>query len=255
MTNSRIALLVISCDNYSDLWDTFFFALEKNWSDCPYTIFLQSNHKELKGFKNVKTIKIGNERSWSDALIKSLKKLIDYDYVLIFMEDMIISNPVNTSYLLSVIDEFLNEDGNYLTLINEPKPNNKFNKYFGELISGSMYRVTTTASLWKTSTLREILDDSESAWQFEKIGSRRSDKFDKFYSVYKDCFDWIHLVVKGKVLRSSIKKLKAANIELKTNRKQFSFIEEFNRDIYRHFRKHLLRITPKKFRKIYTIFK
>ena len=48
MTTSDTAILVASCDRYSDLWGPFFGVLAKRWPDCPLPIYLGMNHRGLR---------------------------------------------------------------------------------------------------------------------------------------------------------------------------------------------------------------
>ena len=39
---NKFAILIVSCDKYSDLWDPFFKLFFKFWPDCPFNIYLLS---------------------------------------------------------------------------------------------------------------------------------------------------------------------------------------------------------------------
>lgn len=42
----QLAILVLSCDKYSDLWDDFFNLKDKFWPECPYSCYLATDTKE-----------------------------------------------------------------------------------------------------------------------------------------------------------------------------------------------------------------
>ena len=44
--NSQYAVVVSSCDAYSDAWKPFFKLFFKYWSDCPFPIYLVTNTRE-----------------------------------------------------------------------------------------------------------------------------------------------------------------------------------------------------------------
>ena len=54
---NKVAFLVVSCDNYCDLWYPFFKTFHKYWSECPYQLYLASNFKQYEDEK-VKNIPI-----------------------------------------------------------------------------------------------------------------------------------------------------------------------------------------------------
>ena len=57
-----IALLVPSCDRYSDLWEPFFLNLKKKWPNLPFRVCLVANEKPFQ-FPGVEVIHVaGTER-------------------------------------------------------------------------------------------------------------------------------------------------------------------------------------------------
>jgi hypothetical protein len=156
MTNN-IAFVVLSCDNYSDLWPVFISQFEKNWPDCTLEKFFVTNHKIIPK-SSLNELKIGDDISWSDGLIKALKFLRkDFTYALITLEDLPIVNRVNNIEFLDIVSDLLRVDGNYLKFIRKPKPTKKFNTRFGVIEEGSLYRPTCVYALWKIETLLDIL--------------------------------------------------------------------------------------------------
>ena len=47
---SDSAILILSCDKFSDLWKPFFDLFWKYWPDCPYNVYLKvmKNHLIIK---------------------------------------------------------------------------------------------------------------------------------------------------------------------------------------------------------------
>jgi hypothetical protein len=220
MYNKKICLLVLSCDKYSDLWPIFFDLFEKNWSDCPFDKYLLTNFKKAPS-PDFNTINIGKDRSWSDNLLFAIDKILGkYAYIFLFMDDGFITR-VNTKQIVKDIKTFIDLKGDYMTFINEPKPTKPINQYFGEIEISSKYRATATWALWDITTLSSLLKKGESAWGFEIFGSERSIKYSNFYSVYKDRFSYVHGVIKGMWLPSSVKKLESLgyNVDLGERKK------------------------------------
>lgn len=225
IANNEIALVVLSCDNYSDLWPLFISQFEKNWPDCPFDKFISTNFLSTNS-NSFDDIKIGKDDSWSDSVIKTLNILKNkYEYALITLEDLILTDKVNNDELLSMITEFMQVKGNYLKFISKPKPTHKFNNYFGEIKAGSLYRPTCVYALWKIDTLLQILKEKENAWEFERFGSIRSDEYNGFYVVYEDFFKVSNTIIKGKWVPKEKKKLKNLNYSIDDSRKTLSKIE------------------------------
>ena len=118
LQNKKIGLLVVSCDNYSDLWDPFFQFFSSSWGDCPFRIHLLTNHLDYKSnHLDLEVIKVGADESWSDNLIKGLECMEEYDYVLLFLEDMLLNRKVDNNRIYNLFSEFFELDGNFLSLL------------------------------------------------------------------------------------------------------------------------------------------
>lgn len=208
---SQTAFLILSCDAYSGLWETHFRCLDKYWPDCPFPKYLLSNYK-VSNHAEITTLKAGKDISWSANLKHALGELEkDYKYIIATFDDLFLTQKVDTQELAKVVESFKAEKGQFLQLIkwhNKPK---KINQHIGLLEKGSLYRPNCVYALWDIEVLNELLVTEESAWDFERIGTKRSDKFDGFYAVYQSIFQYRNVVIRGKVVRKD-----AHNFGLKT---------------------------------------
>lgn len=196
---NKIAVMVISCDKYSDLWEPCIKMFNKFWPDCVYDKFLISNFKEysVAGFKS---ILIGQDKSWSNGLKIALKNIeSEYEYVFTMVEDYFFIENIDSSYVARMFDSFIEKDGNFLSLFRLPSKLDPINEYFGELENNIPYRQSVGFTLWKLRTLYDILDENENAWEFEKNGVLRGFRYDKFYGSYKN-YKVLNLVIKGKLV-------------------------------------------------------
>ena len=72
----------------------------------------------------------------------------------------------------------------------------------------------------------DLLEPTESAWDFEIIGSKRSDKYSDFYAVNTVVLPYLNGVVKGKWVRSVFKYLKHEGFSVTDSRiKQMTILE------------------------------
>lgn len=209
---ANLAILICSFDGYSSLWNPHIEAINKFWPDCPYKIFLGTNHKD-SNIKGVTSLKIGNDNGWSDNVLKCIKS-INADYILLFHDDLLISKPVNSSYLISLIEKCILNNWNYLRIHNSPKGNVFYDESITKISPDSQYRTSVVSAVFKKKILIDLLRNEENAWQFEIYGSIRSRIYEDFYVVNKDYFSLINTVIKGKVDPISLKKAKEVGLNI-----------------------------------------
>ncbi len=167
-----ISMLVLSCDNYSDLWDDFFNLREKFWPDCPYKWYVVTESKDYPR-EGVEVIKCGKELNWAARFRKAVQT-VDTPYISIFLEDYFINAPIDNNRIENLIT-FVNEHHvDYLDLGNvfRHKINASNKKYYADhlvIIDKHLrYGLDTAAAIWKKEYILEKLGDGDySAWKFE----------------------------------------------------------------------------------------
>lgn len=207
MIPGSAAVLVLSCDRYADLWAPFMAQFARHWGDCHYRRYLATNHLAAD-FAGFRTLRLGEDRSWSDNLAAALG-LIEEEYVLLFLEDLMLRAPVDGKLLARAMDWALNNRVEQMRLNAIEVPDERVNDFIGRVAEGAIYRTATVLTLWRRDVLLDLLESGESAWQFEIEGSERSDRYRHFYSVYRDCFPVVNSVIKGKWRRPAVRMLRA----------------------------------------------
>lgn len=193
--NKDISILITSCDKFYDTWDIVSKSFSDYWPDCPYDIFLLSNESSFSHEK-IRNLRIGKDQSWSLNLKKALAK-IKTKYVLIWLDDVFLSQKVNNCDF-ELIEKFIVlNDINFLRLRSNPSPSKWLGDYGLIEHNALFYRVSIFASIWDIKILNDLLVDEESAWDFEIKGSIRSSKYYKFYCVKNDFFSYVHGIEKG----------------------------------------------------------
>ena len=169
------ALLIVSCDAYQDLWVPFFTLLFRYWPDCPYPIFLGANHATFPD-RRVAPLTVGDDRDWSSNLIRMLES-ISTGGVLLIQEDFLIDRPVQTERVAALIGYAAARQAACLRLMPIPGPDVLCadQPELGVIRKGADYRVSLQAAWWRKESLAAVLRGGESPWQFERLGSRRSD--------------------------------------------------------------------------------
>jgi hypothetical protein len=225
-SKNKIAILIISCDKYSDLWQTCANMFEKFWADCRFDKFIVSNFKNCTedGFQN---IKIGADKSWSHGLKLALNHLeSNYEYVFTMVEDYYFNEKIDNNYIVSMFDEFVKSRGNFLSLFKLPSKLYPVNEFYGALENHIPYRQSIGFTLWKIDILNSILAENENAWEFEKNGVVRGFQYDNFFGSYKN-YKVMNLVIKGKLVPKEYRVLKTYFPEIKINRLEMSKKELF----------------------------
>jgi hypothetical protein len=171
---SGAGVLVVSCDQYSDVWGPFFTLFWRYWPDCPYPVYLGANFRTSTD-PRVQSILVGPDLGWSHNLLKMLNTLPHSELVLL-QEDFLLSAPVDTPRLRELIAYAEQRGVACLRLMPIPGPGRgcEDREDLGELLKGSEYRVSLQASWWNKRVLTCLVREGETAGQFEVRGSMRS---------------------------------------------------------------------------------
>lgn len=211
------AILVVSCDRYSDLWEPFFTTFFKYWPDCPYPIYLGTNEIAFR-HPRIKLLQVGRDLNYSDNLQRMLG-MVRERHVIVWVEDRLVSGPVQTQQLQRLIQIGISRDAHYLKLIPEhPLGYGANDAPIAEVPPGTKYRISITVGLWKKATLLSLLEPGETAWMLEKRGSRRSDKIQTGFFALAPSWKatppipHVHVIVKGRIIRSALSFLRKEGI-------------------------------------------
>ena len=110
-----LAVAVLSCDGYSDLWRGFFDYFWSAWPDCPYPVFLFSNTVSFDD-ERVVTVLSGEDRSWSESLDTCLHQ-IDSELVIVFQDDFFLHGPVSQRLLDEAVSATASGEAWYCRLV------------------------------------------------------------------------------------------------------------------------------------------
>jgi hypothetical protein len=181
------AILVASTDAYADLWAPFFTLFRRYWPDCPYPVYLGSNVRTYAA-EGVRPITVGEDIDWSTGFIAMVRR-IDEPYILVLLEDYLLSAPVETARIESLYEEMKRRSAACMRVMpvpGAPAADPDFPDA-GELPRGMPYRVSLQAAIWRSDELLELLRPGESPWEFELRGTSRSDLLGApFLSIVRD---------------------------------------------------------------------
>jgi hypothetical protein len=252
-TGKTLAILVASCDRYSDLWPIFFRLFRRFWPDCPFPVYLLSNNLEAQ-FPGVVNVRVGDDISWSDNLLAALPG-VNADYIFLFIDDLLICERVNTAAVCDVLKDFVRQNGNYIRLNPAPRPDRPLDHLIGSVSAGTLYRTATVLSVWKKEILFDLLKKGETPWEFEIDGSIRSDAYSGFFSTHTRILSILNAVIKGKWERGAIRRLRSLAVGLELGvRPVMTRTEKLRLEFHRIRNWTLNRLPPESRRRVKNLF-
>ena len=200
--NSRIPILLSSCDAYSELWPVVLKAYSDVEDRNKYII---TNRLDVTG---ADAIKVGNLKHWSNEFIAALKILKEkgYNYVFTSFEDLIPLEDLE-SFLNIAEDVFLKSGVDSMRCVHKPyKPRKLKSHGIFDLTFGVEYRTTCVFSFWRIDSLLKIVERDENPWQFEKNSSKRSRHL--AVCIYQHRINYTNLIIQGRLNRRAARLLK-----------------------------------------------
>ncbi|MBI3366404.1 hypothetical protein HY041_02125 [Candidatus Roizmanbacteria bacterium] len=163
-----------------------------------------SNYKKYDSNDCTNSILIGEDLGWAAGVLKMLDYL-ESDYIILFLEDFFLNKSVDTKKILELLNITRNNQVGCFRLVSASQlsfpPTLPINDFpgLGVIVPGDLNRVSTQVAIWKTDTLRKLLNPSFNAWQFEEIGTTLSEEMpDLFWGTYHPVILYDQCVEKGK---------------------------------------------------------
>lgn len=170
--NIETAIVISSCDLYSDCWLPMIHSLRKNWPECPYPVFIISNYRKLEE-KGINFTLVGEDKGFGSNTKKALE-LIKADHVIFFLDDFFINdivvNSIVNDHLIHCIRnnvEFLKIDSCDIIFRDELRIGDSL--YCANPLN-IRYSLNTAIAIWKSSALHSLCTEGFTAWDFERKG-------------------------------------------------------------------------------------
>lgn len=169
MKNKDCSIIVTSCDSYRDVEGPFIALFRKYWPDCPFETILITETAGTDGFDRV--ITTGRGKTWCQMLVEALDQ-ITTPYVIMSMNDFMLSAPVDTALILKRLDQMKDADAANLRLVPIPPGRTRWrNTDLLEFPKDTAYCVSCQTGIWNREYLRGLAMRNKSAWEFERYGS------------------------------------------------------------------------------------
>ncbi len=252
-----MAVLVTSCDAYSDLWDPFFQLMDTFWipeNGNTYPVYLNTEttqyNKEYLHF-SVKSLNLIAGRnpartSWSRRTLDVLDR-INEEYVFVLVEDFFLRERVQTELIEQLLDQMDNDESIgqiqlFGTRINCDKlqPNTISDKLTLEQIGDDKAKVCFVPTIWRKSVLVHWMRTWETIWAFESCGAARAKRWKYQEKVFRVCspavFNYLwekgcYCVVNGKWMMHPLlsELFESNNIDIDFSKRGTITMEEWNR--------------------------
>lgn len=243
-----MTIIISSCDSYQDCFYPFFSLFQKFIDDIDdHKIYLVTDNFNYKGHSFVETItssKNGEPIPWANRMANALD-VIEEDIFLLLMDDYFLYSTLNAPIIKS-LKKIIESNNNVgaIRLNSNNKNNNgvKEFKILNKVNKFSKYRINLQPTLWDKTYFKSILILGESPWQFELLGSIRSNFMKK--KIFQISNHWIIEngliynttrtggIVKGKWLKSEYNRIEnLLEIKIKSSRDFHNSISQPNKFI------------------------
>ncbi len=222
-----LAILIATCDAYSDAWLPFFQLFEKFWGDCPYPVYMMTSGTPLPNPKAI-PLTTGARQDWSGCLIQSLAQ-IPHSHVLLLLEDYFITKPVTQAEIARLFATAVADDWDCLRLFPFPEGSapSARNPEFTTVAPDAPYAVCTQAAIWKRNFLSSMAVAGETGWEFEIHGSQRAATTSAKIASVPRRADWLYpipyfctAIIRGKWEPDAIEICASLGVKVDTSRRK-----------------------------------
>ncbi len=233
--SSKMTIILATCDAYKDVADQYVFYLRKNWPECPFSILAATESCDYKD-SDVVSIKGGNKSTWTGRVIKAINACFT-PYVLLTVDDLFMSRPVQTEDIVDILDYMENADIRYYRIPVIDPVRQKFGeipdrKYTKQIYDNQVYSVSIGHAIWNRNELLKLLGDgTKSAWDLENDFSvvdqnKESSVMEGYVTDTRHLFYSVHMIKKGKYIPLGVKEMSRCGYKIDTSKRGLISIKE-----------------------------
>ena len=226
--DSRMTIVFIGFDGYSDMWDDCMHLFKRFWPDCPYKVLFVNNEKDVV-FDGVEVLHAGKNAEWS-LKVRTAIEATESPYVCLLLEDFLVGSKINTETVKETLELIVKEKIRYYKLVNMNRavkntdPLYKGRKGIHVIPENDEYGVSLQAAIWDKKYLSELLGTGNyNAWTFEFNRVHEAEGLGneaKCGCVFdeRNILNLQHGVMQSKYLPGTIRYFKKRGIELNIQR-------------------------------------
>ena len=241
MKTDRLSIIILSCDNFSDLWDGQVEQIDKYWGNRNIPTYLVTE-TIMREYPTVRVITAGKNTEFSER-IKQALSYVDSDYVLVTLDDYYLKKTVDEDrihYLINIMDQ---DKVDYIRLYKRPmraqgKKLRQYKKLY-EIKNSINYSVNLCVGIFRREFLLGALESPQSPWQLEvSFSAYATNRKARCYVSRYNEYVILDVVRKGKILNKAHRYFKKNGIYY-GNREVQSKMYEFKLGVRTFFARHM----------------
>jgi len=179
LPHNQCAVIINSCDAYSDIWPLFCAAFKEHWRGCPYPLLINTESLNYSDTNlNIRTHVHGKKKdsTWGERLLGTLGDLSS-EYIVMLFDDFVLEDKVDEKCIEECMRR-MDADKNISVFYfsNIPGDARKASIYDGfEIIPRfTNYRLNSAPALWRRQHLIELTRAHDDPWMWELFGTSRT---------------------------------------------------------------------------------
>jgi len=228
--NNRLSIFISSPASYLDVFDIWFTCYRKFWANSEYSV-VKATDLSVKNYPNIDVVFSGKENDgWVDRSIPFLRQ-IESKYILLMCDDIFIVDFVENEKIEEILN-FMDKYNVHFCRLSPTKRGRKAQKNIKFLPLRMPYAKNLQFGIYnKEYLLNEFKENSETAWNVENRWNKESLLSPKgFYTdvigIQKPIMKYVHGINKSKWYPSAINKISKLGIEIRSERRVMTRIEE-----------------------------
>lgn len=211
------AVLILSCDKYSDLWNPFLENFRRFFPVADIPVYLGSNLVKCD-IPGVIPVLSGDDVDWSSSYRKILEQIPELK-LFVILEDLLLASPVNEVGLQAALRYLFEKGAKHIKYWGTPPPDEHTeDTWIGVHPRGAPYRATV-CGFWDRSYLMSLLIEGENPWNFEILGSYRTSYTDGFYGLTRPLCAYRNMIEKGCWIPQSVEWARKEGIALQLDKR------------------------------------
>lgn len=203
---AKAALLISSCDKFSDLWDQHVAHLKKHWKGTPWKTYLVTDKPTERKLEGIEIIVAGEDKDFP-MRIKYAASLIKEEYILLTLDDYFLIDDVNVKKLEYLLSRSEKANISYLKLYDRRMTNPKKYTSVKSLIGidlSKKYAITLYPAIWEKGFLYNSVQEDMTPWLYEPSLTKYAANVHAICKFsHAGTFNILDVVRKGKVLHKA----------------------------------------------------
>lgn len=215
--NTKLTVLISSCDKFSDLWDAHIKLYRKNWQLSECKTLLVTDKPTSRTFDGIDIV-VAKENMDFPMRIQYALSYVTTPYVLVTLDDYFLISTAEREKITALVSYAERDKIDYLMLYdrrkNNPKKYEPVEKLY-DIDCEKKYAVTLYPAIWSVSFLEKTAKENVSPWLYEPSLSETAMELNAVCKFsHAGSFEMVDVIRKGKVLHKAKKYFKKHGIDI-----------------------------------------